>query len=420
MRFRRYLPGFVARGLDVEIFTGTPTVVKARMAGAEVDWRSVPPGKRLPDVELDGVPLRRVRLPDEKSLWRSVVLARALERHCRSTDQRPDVLQFISFSPFSVPWVRKIRGMGIGTVLTKTMVAELPEVRWRRALVRLRQRFTAQAVDCVVASTEVMRRGLREMGVKNRIEIIGNGVDLDRFQPPRNGDERREIGKLLGLEPEDRILLFVGGVSPRKGVDVLLEAWCHLAEDAPPAHLVIVGPRKDKLNPEDARFHDRLVRLQQRSGAADRVHFVGYREAVERWMRAADIFVFASRREGMGNVVLEAMASGLPVILTPFVGLSTEFGRTGEHFLLAEREGPDLAKTIRRLLRDPDRARTLGRAARRWAEQRLGVEASLDRYAALYRDLARESPSGERGSIRRHPGYESPRVARPGGSHVWS
>jgi glycosyltransferase involved in cell wall biosynthesis len=150
-----------------------------------------------------------------------------------------------------------------------------------------------------------------------------------------------------------------------------------------------VGPRLDLADPTLKTFHWKLESLVAASGAADRVHFVGQVENVEDYYRAADVFVFTSQREGVPNAVLEAMASRLPVITTPFLGLPDEFGRPDEHYLLAEYDPSLLSSLIEIVLGDRDLRTRVGMSARKWIEEQMDVERSLDRYAALYRGLAR-------------------------------
>ena len=184
------------------------------------------------------------------------------------------------------------------------------------------------------------------------------------------------------------MLLFVGSVIPRKGVDLLLDAWARRAGSWPRTHLVIAGPREDRDRPDLEFFGQRLQTLRAASGAPDRVHFVGLVDQIQDYMRAADVFIFPSRREGMGNVVLEAMASALPVVLTPFVGFPTELGRPDKHFILADRNPASLGAVVDRLLENAELRQLLGRQAREWVQDRLDMEDSLDRYASLYRELA--------------------------------
>jgi glycosyltransferase involved in cell wall biosynthesis len=110
---------------------------------------------------------------------------------------------------------------------------------------------------------------------------------------------------------------------------------------------------------------------------------------IELYYRACDIFVFPTQKEGMPNVVLEAMASAVPVILTPFPTLSEDLGQPGREFLLIERQPEALASEVERLIRNTDLRQDLGRRGRWWVEQTMDLEHALDRYAALYRELAR-------------------------------
>ena len=125
------------------------------------------------------------------------------------------------------------------------------------------------------------------------------------------------------------------------------------------------------------------------AAAPERIHFAGSVGDVERYLRAADLFALPSQREGFPNSVLEAMATGLPVVVTPFVGFSERIGRPGRELLQTERSPAALAEALSALLIDRERRGALGSAARDWVETRLGVEHSLDRYAALYHELAR-------------------------------
>jgi glycosyltransferase involved in cell wall biosynthesis len=93
----------------------------------------------------------------------------------------------------------------------------------------------------------------------------------------------------------------------------------------------------------------------------------------------------------MPNVVIEAMASGVPVVMTPFPTLPQEFGRQGFEYLLSDREPGALSAQMERLIRNPDIRIKLGRQGRSWMEKGMDLENTLDRYAALYRKLARSA-----------------------------
>ena len=180
----------------------------------------------------------------------------------------------------------------------------------------------------------------------------------------------------------------VGGIMPRKGSHLLLEAWAQLAVEFPHVHLVLVGPRKDLEQPGLKNFRNQLRKSVSTSGAPERVHFTGLCKNVEEYQRASDIFVLPSEREGMPNSVLEAMASRVAVIVTPFKGLSHDLGTPGTHFLLCDRNVTDLASALRLLLKNPAQRSKFAAQGYQWIRENMNIERSLDRYAALYHELA--------------------------------
>jgi UDP-glucose:(heptosyl)LPS alpha-1,3-glucosyltransferase len=137
--------------------------------------------------------------------------------------------------------------------------------------------------------------------------VLYNGVDLERFRPRRDTGEVQVLRHALGIGSGEQMVLGVGSGFVRKGFDLLLRLW----QDAPPSatHLVLVG-RDQQL----ARFRREAAAL----GA--RVHVLGARDDVPLLMAAADVVCVPSRQEAFGNVVLEALASGTPVVTSRLVG----------------------------------------------------------------------------------------------------
>ena len=388
IQFQQYLPGLRRRSIDVCVFCATPTSIKAQMVGVDETWRSLPNGKLLPIEEVDGTPVHRVRLPDVSSLRRTLLFGRALVDFCRQPRHRMDVVQFLSLSFENLPALFRLRHLGIPMVFTSLMQVKLSSWPLRRALQCQTRKAPAQLVDRIVASSEFMADELRALGVDTDIEIMAHGVDLRRFRPAGQAREGQGVRRSLGIGAEESILLFVGSVTPRKGIDLLLEMWVRLAQKYPRTHLVIVGPRRDRVDPAQRHFHERLEALRVASGAPERVHYVGFVENVDDFMRAADVFLFPSKREGQPNAVLEAMASGLPVVSTPFLGLTAEFGEPGRHYLLADRDPESFTAAVERVLCEQDLREGLARSGRGWVEEHMNVDRILDRYASLYREVA--------------------------------
>ncbi|MGV3724852.1 MAG: glycosyltransferase family 4 protein [Actinomycetota bacterium] len=164
----------------------------------------------------------------------------------------------------------------------------------------------------VITVSGALRDKVADLGVPaSRIRVQHNGVDGDRFQI-RN---RAEARNRLGLSPDRRLICFVGNLVPEKGVDVLIEALARLrdsGDDVTDLALVGAGGAQEAL-----RQQAQSLRLEQR------VQFCGRRshEEIPAWLTASDLFCLPSRREGCPNVVLEALASGRPVVASRVGGL---------------------------------------------------------------------------------------------------
>ncbi len=391
-RFQRYAPGLAQRGIQLHVFAQAVTdqliardgALNAAEAGPGAPAAGGRPATPLFEV-LDGLPIQRIKLPE--GLFKQPAYFDGLRRYCRQRRSATDVVQFINLDLWAVPAIRQLRRLRVGTVFTHTLLGQLSAQPWKRRLQRFLWRLPLNLVDCVVVSSLAMHRELSDLGVSAPIEIIPNGVDLQRFRPIESDQAKVRLRLRLGLSPQAEMILAIGPIIPRKGVDAVVEAFAALCVEYPQAQLVLVGPRHDLSRPELADFHDRLEHVIAAAGGESRVIFTGAVSQVQDYLRAADILVFPSRREGMPNVIPEAMACGLPVILTPFIGLPQEFGRPDEHYCLTDWEVPVLAADLRHLLQNQARRQELGRSARRWMEANFDVNRSLDAYASLYRQV---------------------------------
>jgi glycosyltransferase involved in cell wall biosynthesis len=387
-RFLSYLSGLEQRDVSVRLLSGTPKAKKITEQDKAQDWYQTPPGSILPTEPINGVPIHRVRLPD-KSGWRRIAMFnRALLTYCCQTDYKPDVVQLIEpLSPLSSLWLPRLKALGVTRVFAYTLPYELPEPMFKKTLRLNGLRLLFKQLDCVVTGSETTRAHAAELGLRTRTEVIPNGVNLQRFQPV-SGEGKKALKLSLGLGEMSRVMTTVGSIIPRKGIDLLLESWVALARRFPDLHFVLVGPRTDENDPKLKAFHDKIVDLVNASGAGNRVHFTGRVQNVESYLQASDLFVFASEREGMANVILEAMASGLPVVLTPHIGLPPDFGSPGHQYLLAERNPEAITAVVTELLDDDECCLKLARSGRSWVEERMGLDFVLDRYASLYHELA--------------------------------
>lgn len=219
------------------------------------------------------------------------------------------------------------------------------------------------AVDRIVAATTVERDHLvRDYGVGGeRVAVVPCGVDTDLFRPGGRAAARATLGL------DDRpTLLYVGRITPIKGLDTLLAAFARLRRDGAAARLLVVGGDTDEpVDGHEVAIRRRVAALGLRGDVA----FVGAQpqEALRRYYVAADVTVLPSYYESFGMVALEAMACGSPVIATRVGGLATTVrdGVTG--LLVPEGDASALAAAIGRLLTDAALGARLGLAGVAWA-----------------------------------------------------
>lgn len=392
LRFQRYAPGLRKRGAAMRVFTQAVTSDLIRRDGS-IQGKN---GGQAPDQQvsvpefeiLEGTPIQRVPLP---SGWRRFPeFYRALAAFCRRYRDEIDVVQFLNLDFYAAPWLLQLRKMGMRMVFTHTLLGDLSPKAWRRSLQRLYRLLPLTMVDRVVVSSGAMREQIYELGLRTPVEIIPNGVDLKRFHPSEDEEKRASLRRELGLDSEWLVILAVGPVIPRKGTDALVKAFVSICHEYPHSRLLLVGPRHDLARDNLASFHREMEAVIRDARAQERVIFTGAVSDVQAYYQAADILVFPSRREGMPNVVPEAMASGLPVILTPFTGLPEEFGCPGTHYILSDWEPLTLASDLRRLLSDSQLRNQLSRSGKEWIETTMSFERSLDLYVDLYLRLSRK------------------------------
>lgn len=246
---------------------------------------------------------------------------------------------------------------------------------------RLPRRMLLWAAGRCAAISSVchaLKDRLVEVGVPaGTIEVILHGVDLELFQPV----DREEVRRRLGLS--GTVLVSVGHATPRKGHHLAIEALRELRQ----ATLLIAG---------DGWYEGRLRRLAEELGVADRVRFLGHvdQEELKELYGAADALVLASSREGMANVLLEAMACGTPVIATPVWGTPEAVTVPEAGVLMRDRSAAAIVEAARELFaRHPDRAATRRHASTfRW-------ERTNEQHLAMLRRAVQERAGAARRSL---------------------
>lgn len=221
----------------------------------------------------------------------------------------------------------------------------------------------------------------------DKVRILHNGVDLNRFRPrPDAGELRRQLRAELDIPETAAIALTVGQIGLRKGLDVLATAARLLAEAVPQLHFVIVGQRFSAK--EETRQWEESVRATfETGGLAGRTHWPGWRDDLPELMNGADLLVHPALQEPLGRVLLEAAACGLPIVATR-VGGTAEILRDGNSAqLVPPGDGEQLASAIRRLVTDLELQKQFALNARRRIEVDFSVGLAGARLGAFWREM---------------------------------
>ncbi len=212
---------------------------------------------------------------------------------------------------------------------------------------------------------------------EEKILVLPNGVDVQQYQPATE-EEKRELKQTLGFEDKPYLITYTGRFEERKRVIDLISAWQKIAREFPQHHLMLVGTGNELESCQDS------VRAL---GLSQQVTFVGEVPNVEDYLKITNCYVFPSSLEGMPNVVLEAMASGLPIISTAIPGIVELIRNEQTGLLVPPLDVAALAKALLTLLKNPNMAQEMGKAARQEAVANYSFEQLGKRYFEIYQNL---------------------------------
>lgn len=261
-----------------------------------------------------------------------------------------------------------------------------------RPLIGWLHRLMLRRIDACVAISHDLEQEFRSGGMETRrIHYLPNGVDTTRFHPATEA-ERPALRASLGLPADRPIALYVGVLDERKNILWLAEQWVANQGFGTGALLVAVGPQSRE-DPQGV-LRGRLVRLSRGAPGLFQLH--DFTPDILPWYQSADVLVLPSQKEGLPNVVLEAMACGVPCVAARASG-SRELiqeGRTG--YTYAHDDAAEMARALHLCL--SPQGRSLGLEARRQVQEHYSIRAIADRYEALYGQLL-----GDRASTRAAP-----------------
>lgn len=239
---------------------------------------------------------------------------------------------------------------------------------WVRDAARFARGIHGVVVNLTSGEETALRRTYPSL--RPRTAVIGNGVDLERYQPDATARER--VRAEAGLGPQDVLVLFVGHEFDRKGLYPLLEAVAELPSNV---HLAVVGGTEDLVATARARATS--------AGLGTRARFLGRLADPRPWFHASDVFALPSAYESFGLVVLEALACGVPVVASP-TGCVPDVIEDGVNGVVAGTSAGEIREGLERVLSAD--AAAMRAAARRSAE-RHSWAAVASRYVELFQQI---------------------------------
>jgi L-malate glycosyltransferase len=261
-----------------------------------------------------------------------------------------------------------------GTPLVLSSQRDLAHLNWytpaRRKVIARIHRWSNGVIVNSSAVSDLVKREFRVPA--NRVRIIRNGVDFERFA--RSRPNRKQY--FPDLSPQTRLIVTIANMhNAAKGHRELLDAIARVRSRNPNAKFVLVGDGEERFKIEEAA---------EDLGVRDTVLFLGQRADIPELLACCDVFVLPSRAEGLPNSLLEAMAAGLPVIATAVGGVPEVIENGVSGLLVPPGDSASLADAVLRVLHDANFADQLARAGRECARVRFAFDRAITELVSFY------------------------------------
>jgi glycosyltransferase involved in cell wall biosynthesis len=257
---------------------------------------------------------------------------------------------------------------------------QLPRHKWllkpkqwaHRQLYRLAAHWVS---GMIVVSDQVKESALDLVGSRHRDQliVIPNGCDIEQFGKPV---DKAQVRNRLGLSVDSRLIAAVGTLKKVKGHRYLIQAMSTLVSRYPDLHVLLIG---------DGELKAELQLLVSELGLEEHIHFLGSRHDIPRLLAASDLFVLSSLWEGLSMALLEAMATGLPIVASAVSGTIEAIRPNEGGFLVPPGDVAAMASAIGQLLSDPERAQVMGAAARQRVQAEFSASRQAREHIAAYR-----------------------------------
>ncbi len=235
----------------------------------------------------------------------------------------------------------------------------------------------------IISMTEEIDKEVESIKINSkRIQRITNGVDGRRFKP-LNTVDRATLRDEIGLDTQVPAVLFSSRLVPRKGLDVIINAWPRILEQHPRAWLLVLGSGADQPDSVEEDIKDFVLQK-----SVQHVKFLGETSSPERFYALSDIFVFPSRKEGFPNALMEALTVGLPVVASRIGGVVDIVTSEQLGLLFPSGDSKELAEHVASLLDDIDKAGIYSKERRDYMLENFSFDSIASQYCSLYTELS--------------------------------
>ena len=301
--------------------------------------------------------------------------------HIREQTRKYEVLlvQIRFFDYFTLLlWMSRLSGIA-RIIFTEANSGEWSDRGdWKAKLVRLRATLACRPVNKFIAISEFIKRRLAGVGLsENRISVVYNGIDSDRYLP--DPKKREVLEKEFSRDSETLFVLFASALLEWKRPELALSVCAELMHRGVAVNLLMAG---------SGPLRSSLEEMSEKLRIQDHVRWLGHRDELQHVFQGIDIFLHTAKGEAFGNVLVEAMACGIPVVATRSgaTGEVIEEGVTGLLIDPGEGEAERAADAIQALWKDPERRAAMGRAGVQRAA-RFTIESCVNNTLAIYSEL---------------------------------